>query len=606
MRFYRFLALVLAIAMVVPMGLTVDNSRNVEAQDEAPPVLILPINQAQFLPGISFDLRVEVHADALPEDFSATINGEAIGDFFGVEGTEESWTFGADETPSNSIIWRGLSFATPGEYTVEVVAGGETHTALYTVREPATERVAQNVMLFIADGGSTAVYTAARLISRGMDQGTYRDNLSFEKFEEIGFLHTSGIDSIITDSANSASSYNTGHKTAVNANGIYPDTSPDLLDDPRTEKLAYTIKRELGMSIGVVTTSDFTDATPNAVWGYGRDRSSFSRAVYAAQILDEGLMPEVLLGGGARYMLPQSVDGSRRGDDRDLFAEYEAAGYTIATTRAEMNDAVAGGAEMLAGLFHLSDMNVWLDRNVFTDNVADFPDQPNLDEMVLAAIEVLSQNENGFYLEVEAASIDKQLHPMDFDRALADTIEFDRAVAAAVEWAEMNAPDTLIIVTSDHAHSFDVYGTVNVEAFNAADDDSGRRNAIGIYAGAGFVTYEDADGDFFPDDWSPSVVLAMGKVENPVFTEDFQVSEVPRSPSARDDEGRTIDNPEDDPNGLTLGGNLPEGATSSVHTLQDVPIFATGPGAEYFGRVMENIEVYFGMANALGLNLMEE
>jgi alkaline phosphatase len=666
------------------------------AQDEESlPVLIFPVHRAHFLPGASFDIRAEVHTEERPEDFAVTINGEDVSDFFGVEATEESWQFSeeagseeelADVDPetivtAHSLLWRDLALNEPGTYTVTVTAGGEETTAEWTVREPAESAGAQNVILFIADGGSAAVYTAARLLSRGMEQGTYGENLIFEDFEEIGFLHTSGIDSIITDSANSSSAYNTGHKTAVNANGVYPDTSYDKFDDPRTEKFAYLIDRLNDMSVGIVTNSNWSDATPNGVAGYGRDRSNEALNQYVVQPLDLELYPEVILGGGARNMLPMSVEGSRRDDERDVFADYEAAGYTVVTTASELNELVPAAAavamtptmeitdtadmtptvemgeetdvdatameesivteteeitvtaeltasetvtegveataelpERLLGIFHPHHMNVWLDRHVFTENVEEFPDQPDLDQMTLAALEVLGQNENGFYLMVEGSSIDKALHPMDFERALADMIEFERAVAATVEWVEENAPDTLIVVTSDHAHSYDVFGTVDTEIFNAAETDEERRSAIGIYSDAGFPTYEDADGDYFPDNWAPSIVLAQGKVDNPVFTEDFQVSEVYRTPSLREPvededlpyESITLDNPEDDPNGLSLGGNLPEGSTSSVHTLQSVPIYAQGPGSDCFGRAMENIEVFFCMASAIGLNPVAE
>ncbi len=687
----RVLALTIVAALVISL---VPSQTALAQDDETTPVLIVPVNQANFLPNALFDFRVEAHAEELPEDFAITINGEDASEFFGAEATTDSYTFGADEesgdagTPSQSTTYRDVSFGEPGTYEVVVTADGNETTATYTVRELAEAAGAQNVILFIADGAAQNVYTAARLISRGQDQGTYNSNLVFEDFEEIGFLHTSGIDSIITDSANSASSYNTGHKTAVNANGVYPDTTEQIFDDPRTEKFAYMIKRAQDKAVGIVTTSNWSDATSNGVAGYGRDRSNEALNGYVTQPLDLELFPEVILGGGARNMLPQSAEGSRRDDDRDVFAEYEAAGYTVVTTGEELtslipaavavamtnsvemtdsmevtdsmemtdsvemtdtdgmtvtnqegersdvdatameesivtdtegvtvttaltaSDAVTEGdvmtsatPERLIGIFHPNHMDVWLDKNVFTDNVAEFPDQPNLDVMVLAALEVLGQNENGFYLEVEGASVDKALHPMDFDRALADMIEFERSVAAAVQWAEQNAPDTLIIVTSDHAQGYDVYGTVDVEAFNAAEDDNGKRDAIGIYSDAGFPTYEDANGDFFPDDWAPSIVLAQGKVDNPFFTEDFQVSPVYRTPSINDEEGNTIDNPDDDPNGLPLGGNLPNGATSSVHTLQSVPVYAHGPGSECLGRSQENTEVFFCMAAAIGLNL---
>jgi alkaline phosphatase len=245
-----------------------------QATEEALSPLILPVDGANFLPGAYFDIRTEVYTEELPADFAATINDVELDEFFGVEGVAESWQFSeeaADEeelaevdpatiVTAQSMIWRDVMFREPGVYTVTVTADGVDTTVNWTVREPAESAGAKNIILFIADGGSAAVYTAARLLSRGMDHGTYADNLSFENFEESGFLHTSGIDSIITDSANSASAYNTGHKTAVNANGVYPDTSYDKLDDPRTEKLAYLLSRKLGKSIGVVTNSHLGDA----------------------------------------------------------------------------------------------------------------------------------------------------------------------------------------------------------------------------------------------------------------------------------------------------------------------------------------------------------
>jgi alkaline phosphatase len=249
-------------------------------------------------------------------------------------------------------------------------------------------------------------------------------------------------------------------------------------------------------------------------------------------------------------------------------------------------------------------MNVWLDRNVFTDNQGPFTDQPGLVEMTNAALEVLGTNENGFYLMVEAASVDKQIHPLDVDRMVGDIIEFDDAISAAVGWAAANAPDTLIVITADHGHGFDVFGTVDVEAFNAATDDAGKLDAIGLYGDAGFPTYVDADGDGYPDDWAPSRVLAALVNNHPEYTEDFQVSAKPRVPAIAnpDAEGTYMDNPDDDPNGIPMTPTMPLDSSQGVHTLQDVPVFAAGPGAEYFGAVLDNTDIFFGMAAAIGLD----
>jgi alkaline phosphatase len=582
------------------------------AQEEAPPVLILPVDGAQFLPGVMFDLRVEVHTDALPDDFAVSVNGQPASDFFAAESVEESWEFGDEDapTPAQSVIWRQLTLPAAGDYTVEVVAGGATHTATWTAREPLPGQGARNIILFVADGGQVGTFTAARLVSRGQTNGVYNSPLSFDTFEEIGFSHTSALNSIITDSAAGASAWLTGHKTAVAATGSYPDTSPDTFDDPRVETFTELIQRTRGMSVGVASDGDVTGATAAAMYGHARERDSEQRNVFVADHLDNGPFVDVILGGGARYFIPASTPGSRRTDERNLIEEYEAAGYTIVSTATEL-DAAMNGDEMpgqMLGLFTLGSLDSWLDREVFPENTGDFSDQPDLPTMTVAALEILNQNPNGFFLMVENDYIDSALHVMDMERMLASTIEFERSIAAAVEWTQANAPDTLIIVTADHGFGFDVYGTVDVEAFNAATTDTERRQAIEVEADAVPPSYVDEDGDFYPDTWEVDRTLAYSFGSFPDHTEDYQLSPEERVPAIPVDEDETvwIDNPEDDPNGIPLSGNLPPDGSDSFHSLQDVPIYATGPGADYFGRVMENREFFFGMARAIGLDPLAE
>ena len=583
----------------------------VAAQD-APPVLILPIDNADFLPGAKFDFRVEVWADAMPEDFAVTINGTPAAEVFPDAVAEEaSWSAEEAVQVTQTVVWRDLMLPAAGDYEVAVTAGGETTSVNWTALEPGEGAGAKNVILFVADGMQVGMLTAARLVSVGMTEGKYDGEFNVDvmgREGEIGLVHSSGMDSIITDSANSASAYNTGHKSAVNALGVYPDSSLDTFDDPKQETFAEIIDRVKGMRTGIVTTAEFQDATPAAVFAHTRRRANKNEIATAP--LDQQMAIDVILAGGGSYLLPASVEGTRREDERDVFSEYEAAGYTVVENATGLAEAVAADAEKILGIFHPGNMNVWLDRNVYTENLGDLTDQPGLVDMTLAALDILGDSENGFYLEVEAASVDKAMHPLDQERTIADLIEFDQALGAAMEWVAANAPDTLIVVTADHGHGYDVYGTVDVEAFNAGTTDMEKRAAIGIYNEAGFPTYEDADGDGFPDDWDPSVVLAGFVNNTPEYTEDFQVSPVYRVPSA-DVEGVYRDNPDDDPNGIFVAGNLPPDSDTGVHTLQDVPIFAMGPGAEAFGHVMDNTEIFFGMASAIGLDplaaeMMEE
>lgn len=591
MKHGRILVLLAAFALALTLGLL-----PVAAQSDIP-VTILPVTNAEFLPGAMFDLRVEVWADALPDDFTVGVNGTNASDFFGAEPVEETWEAG--DSTVTAVTWRGVTLPEAGDYTVTVTAGGVDTSVSWMAYEPQAA-TAKNVILFIADGMTVAEITAARIATFGVEGGKVNGEFAIDSFDEIGLVHTNSVDTIMMDSANTASSMNTGHKSSVNATGVYADSSPDVLDDPRVETLAEILRRTTGKSIGVVTTSDFTDATPAAVWAHGRDRSGSSRANYALQAL-EGIQPDVIMGGGAQYLFPQTTDGSRRSDDHDLYAEYEAAGYTIVNSASELSDAVSGDLPgKLLGIYNRSDMNVWLDRNVYTDNLGNFTDQPGLVDMTVAALQILNQNEEGFYLEVEAASLDKAMHPLDQERALSDLIEFNYAIAAAAQWAAENAPDTLIVVTADHGHGYDVYGTVDVNQFNAAEDDLGRRSAIRVYGAAGFPTYTDANGDGYPD-WDADIVFAGIVNDHPEYTEDFQVSQTYRVPAINQD-GVYVDNPDDDPNGIVMSGNLAPSDSTGVHTLQDVPIFAEGPGADFFGHTLEQSDIFFGMAYALGVD----
>jgi alkaline phosphatase len=349
------------------------------------------------------------------------------------------------------------------------------------------------------------------------------------------------------------------------------------------------------MAIGVVTTAEVQDATPAAVWAHTRRRSEY------IEIMDQALqpeqMPDVLMGGGLASLLPQSQPGSRRTDDRDLVKEFADEGFAYAQTREQLN-AVMGGAtpDKLLGMFHTGNMNVYLDRQHIKQPqvLGQWDDQPTLTEMTEAALKVLEQNDDGFFLMVEAASIDKMEHPMDGPRVAYDTIEFDQAIGAAKRWAE-GRDDTLIVITADHNHSMSIVGTHDRR-------DAEGRAANGVYGDAIYPTYVDSDGDGFPDDPNPEVGLFFGWSNHPDHTDDFQHNPVFQQPALIDSNGVAVDNPNRDPGAELQTGNLPFNQTNCVHTVEDVSVFASGPGAARFNAFLDNTEIFFGIIDALGLD----
>ena len=128
------------------------------------------------------------------------------------------------------------------------------------------------MILFIGDGMSLAHRVAARLLSKGIAEGKALGKLAIDDMPQMALVATAGSDSIITDSANSASAYATGHKSAVNAMGVYADRTADPFDDPKVETITSLVKRRPGMAVGIVTNTEIEDATP------GRDGRAYAPA----------------------------------------------------------------------------------------------------------------------------------------------------------------------------------------------------------------------------------------------------------------------------------------------------------------------------------------
>lgn len=152
-------------------------------------------------------------------------------------------------------------------------------------------------------------------------------------------------------------------------------------------------------------------------------------------------------------------------------------------------------------------------------------DQPNLINMTKKSLDILSQNKNGFFAMIEGASIDKQLHNMDWQRAGYDTIEFDKAIEYANDWSKKRGDDTLIIVVADHAHGISITGT-----YHERDGKKGTE-AVRTSADSIFPTFEDKNGDGFPDNPDPNVTLAVQYANHPTYYENFHFQQKPTAPT---------------------------------------------------------------------------
>lgn len=602
------LTLVAALAGTAPSTVLAEGSSVTQKASAAPVITILPIDRATILAGQKLDFQVEVTGlSATAETLQVLINGKDASKYFG---KKPVLTHSAKDSTEYTI--RDITLTTPGRITVQAQIkydGKKTaKTAHYEVYEAIGDgKKAKNVILMVGDGMSANIRTAARVVSKGLNQGKFNGWLEMEKMDSFGLVTTSGMDSIVTDSANSASAYATGHKTAVNAEGVYPNNTPDPLDDPKVENIIELVKRTRGMSTGLVTTADITDATPAAMASHTRSR--YESEFIAKSYLDPSHRPDVLLGGGREWFLPASAGGKRK-DEVNLIDTYKKEGYAYVTSAAELKKTPTNGK--LLGLFKPGNMNVYFDREYTQPNnpdiVGEYKDQPTLMEMTSTALNVLDKNKKGFFLMVEGASIDKQAHTMDMERVIWDTIEFDQTVGLVKEYVKQH-PDTLVIVTADHGHSMTLNGTFSVKDAAGKTGDELREH-IGTYADSKFPTYVDADGDGFPDNPDSAWKLAIGWGNHPDYNENYLTNPKPISPTIQDpavtDKSWYIANPDRDPDGVYYNGNLPHDEGQEVHTFDDVPINAAGTGSSLFNGYMDNTEVFRKIMTALQLNPVKE
>ena len=296
---------------------------------------------------------------------------------------------------------------------------------------------AKNVIVLVPDGCSQSILTASRWYkSNALDSN---EPLALDEMGSTGLVKTYMANSIITDSASAASAFASGYKNTDGMLGVGPDTNlkPNLtgFSSPIAPyapmETILEAAKAAGKSVGLVATSRISHATPAAYACHQWTRNDYA-AVQEDMVYNN---LTVAFGGAQRYM-------TGRSDGEDLKQVLLDRGYSYVTTRDEML-ALDANTPKVWGLFAYSDMQPDLDRSL------NAPTEPSLSEMTAKAIEILSQNENGFFIMIEGSQVDWAGHANDPVYMITDFLAFDDAVRAALNYAKSNE-DTLVMVYPDH------------------------------------------------------------------------------------------------------------------------------------------------------------
>ena len=374
-----------------------------------------------------------------------------------------------------SISLPAAAFAAPADGDLSVNGGAQRNSGDKTadLRASIVDGPAKNVILLIGDGMGDSEITIARNYAYGAaGELPGIDALPLTGQYTTYSLHNEGdekgLPDYVPDSAATGSAWATGTKTFDNAISVDIDGTP--------QQTLIEIAKANGLKTGNVSTAEIQDATPavevahvDARKCYGPDSAvcgddaliNGGLGSISEQLLDT--RADLTLGGGSASFEQTAKAGQWNG--QTLFSQATDRGYQVVGDVDGLKGlSVADQNQPVLGLFTPGNFPTRYAPTTATvggANEAPVTCQPNparldtglsLASLTEKSIGLLNTGDEGFFLQVEGASIDKQDHAADACGQIGETIDLDEAVQKALEFARADG-NTLVIVTADHAHS---------------------------------------------------------------------------------------------------------------------------------------------------------
>ena len=299
--------------------------------------------------------------------------------------------------------------------------------------EPEVKPV-KYVFLFIGDG----MATPQRMVTDFYLKEMTGEGLCMNSFPVQGYTTTYSADSLITDSAASATAMATGVKTYSGAIGM------DINKEP-VESVSE-VAHKSGKKIGIVTTTSMNHATPGGFYSHQKNRGEYYKI--AGDMINSGF--EFFAGGGI-YDNKGRITVNEKGwwiygkeDQKDMYDLLKENGLTIVDSPEKFAEIGAGSATPI----YVKNPHLAEEDTCFYA-MDEEPDDITLAMNVAKAIEVLD-NPNGFFIMTEGGKIDWTAHANDAAGTIAELTALDEAVQVAYNFALKHPDETLIVVTGDH------------------------------------------------------------------------------------------------------------------------------------------------------------
>ncbi|KAA5539932.1 alkaline phosphatase [Roseiconus nitratireducens] len=288
----------------------------------------------------------------------------------------------------------------------------------------------------------------------------------------------------VTDSASSATSLFSGIKTYNGAINVD-------VEGNQVQPIARQLQAEQDFMIGVVTSVPVSHATPAAAYANNvsrKDYQDISRDLVGLPSAAHREPPlpgvDVLIGGGwGEGKQADKVQGRNfaqgnpyfhqddlRASDLKHGGRYRVAQRTKGKSGRDLlletAQQAADHGERLLGFFgtkggHLpfatadGDFQPTIDvKNAERYSPEDVRENPTLADMTEAALLVLEQSIDGFWLMVEAGDVDWANHSNNLDNSIGAVLSGEQAFRVVMDWVDRNNAwdHTAVILTADHGH----------------------------------------------------------------------------------------------------------------------------------------------------------
>ncbi|MDU0112009.1 alkaline phosphatase [Psychrosphaera aquimarina] len=276
----------------------------------------------------------------------------------------------------------------------------------------------KNIIMVVSDGTGPAYTTAYRYYNDDPTTETIEETVFDRHLVGMASTYPARVSGYVTDSAAAATALSTGIKSYNGAIGV------DVNKQPIQTVLEYA--KLTGKKTGVVVTSQINHATPASYLAHNESRKNYD--AIANSYIDDGIKADVYLGGGWKYFIR---------DDRNLVEEFKTAGFQYVDNYDQLGSLKANTPVL--GLFDKVGLPWALDDK-----------HPNrLSIMTKAAIKQL-ENDNGYFMLIEASQVDWAGHGNDIASAMTEINDLAITMEYLEEYVKLH-PDTLVILTADHS-----------------------------------------------------------------------------------------------------------------------------------------------------------